>query len=165
MSEDFGVRIERRHPASMWNVRGNLADAGFMRGAEAALGIALPGAANTAGGDDSRRAIWLAPDEWLVVSSQAAGETRIPNGTLTDVSHGRTVFRVTGRHVRDVLAKGCSLDLDRRMFAANRCAQTAIAKVNILLDHVRPEVFDLYCPRSYHGSLSHWLEDAAREYV
>ena len=46
----------------------------------------------------------------------------------------------------------------------NRCAQTAIAKVSVILDHVHPGVFDLYCSRSYAGSFWRWLTDACTEY-
>ena len=68
MSEPATVSIAKRRPAAMWNVRGDPHDEGFFRDVEAAFGVALPRAPNTASGVETARALWLGPDEWLIVS-------------------------------------------------------------------------------------------------
>jgi sarcosine oxidase subunit gamma len=83
---------------------------------------------------------------------------------VTDVSCGRAALRLRGLRVRDALAKGCPLDLDPRVFPAGRCAQTSIGRVSVILDHVEPEVFDVYVSRSYAGSFWDWLIEACAEY-
>lgn len=153
-----GVTIGARRPATMWSVRAKTAPGVF--------GIALPAAPNTAVGNDDARALWLGPDEWLVVSSRSlAAPEAAADVTLTDVGHGRAALRLSGRKVRDMLAKGCALDLDPRVFPPNACAQTSIAKINVLLDRVGQDVFDLYCSRSYAGSMWHWLTESAAEFA
>ena len=159
-----GVTIVPRRVASMLNLRGDAHSA--LRPPASGERIALPREPNTSAVAGGTRALWLGPDEWLLVSESAMPDLsgHIGSGTLTDVSHGRAVLRVSGPDVRAALAKGCALDLHSRAFGVDHCAQTAIAKVSVILDHVQPGVFDLYCPRSYAGSFWHWLTDACTEY-
>lgn len=162
-----GVFVETRHTAAMCDLRGSPRDPDFLSEAFAAFGIALPVEPNTAAGTNDARVLWLGPDEWLIVAAQPGTplhSARVAGGTLTDVSHGRAILRLSGPDARHVLAKGCPLDLDPRRFTVDRCAQTAIARINIALDHVAPDEYDLYCPRSYAGSFWHWLTEAAAEY-
>jgi sarcosine oxidase subunit gamma len=159
-----GVTLKPLRPRAMLNVRGDPRDASVA--VSERLGVALPLDPNTAAGMGETRALWLGPDEWLLVS--AAGVFSIPAAadgvTFVDVSHGRAVVRLSGPHVRDALAKGCGLDLHAGVFAPDRCAQTALGRVSVILDHVQPGVFDLYCSRSYAGSVWHWLTAACAEY-
>lgn len=159
-----GVTIAPRRVASMLNLRGD-ADSAFPP-AGSMTPVALPREPNTASATQGLRALWLGPDEWLLVSESGPPDIAdaIGSATVTDVSHGRAALRLWGPDVRSALAKGCALDLHPRVFAVNHCAQTAIAKVSVILDHVRPGVFDIYCPRSYAGSFWHWLTDACAEY-
>jgi sarcosine oxidase subunit gamma len=160
-----GVSIHALRMESMVLLRGNAADPRFLSEASAALGVMLPVEPNTATGVKARRALWLGPDEWLIASLRdRLGEARVIHGTITDVSHGRAVLRLCGREARAVLAKGCALDLDMRAFPPNACAQTAIAKMNIAIDHATSGAFDLYCARSYAGSFWDWITEAAAEY-
>jgi sarcosine oxidase subunit gamma len=149
------------------DLRGDPRDATFLASAEAALGIALPIAPNTVAAGAHCEALWLGPDEWLLAcAGPAAIDERMPinRGFLTDVSHGRTAWRVSGPRTLDFLAKGCSLDLHVRTFGPGTCAQTALAHVGILLHRRAAENFDIYCARSYAGHLWHWLTGSAAEF-
>lgn len=162
-----GVTVETRHAAAMCDLRGSPRNPDFLSEVSAAFGVALPVDPNTAVGTNDARILWLGPDQWLIVTAQPRDllhDAGITGGTLTDVSHGRAILRLAGPDARHALAKGCPLDLDPRRFAVDRCAQTAIARINVVLDHVAPGVYDLYCPRSYAGSFWHWLTEAAAEY-
>jgi len=157
-----GVCIVARHVGTMLDVR--------VRGAEAAVAlgsrIELPKMPNAAVSVGAIRVLALGPDQWLLASAQAFPlPADIPRGvTLTDVSHGRAVVRVSGPRVRDALAKGVALDLHPHAFLVGGCAQTVVARIPLLLDHVAPDAFDVYCPRSYADSFWHWLTEACEEY-
>src|SRR5262249_41324870 len=98
-----------------------------------ALGAARPVEPNTVGSAGARRVLWLGRDEWLVGAPPAerpglelklrAALGSLP-GAIVDVSGERTVLELSGPHARDVLMKGCSIDLHRSAFAVGRCAQT-----------------------------------------
>jgi len=136
-----------------------------MAGARAAAErLSLPGPLRSAQAAD-HRALWLGPDQWLLIGDGFSEALAVAGGFLTDVSHGRAAVRIGGPRARELLAKGCSLDLHARVFRPGHCAQTSIARTSVLLHALGPDDgFDLYCARSYAQSLWHWLTEAAAEF-
>ncbi len=88
-----------------------------------------------------------------------------PTAAVTDVSGNLARLRLSGDHARDVLAKGCSLDLHPRQFQPGQCAQTLILRCGIILHQIdeRPS-YDLLPRRSFAEYLWMWLSDAMAEY-
>ncbi|EPD62265.1 MULTISPECIES: sarcosine oxidase subunit gamma [Streptomyces] len=141
-----------------------------------ALGLQLPLEPDTVVRAGELTAVWLGPDEWLVVGppgSRAAVETRIREAagdetvSVTDVSAQRTTLLVAGPRARDLLAHGCSLDLHPRVFGPGRCAQTTLARTQVVLvarDEPRAG-FWVLVRSSFAGYLTDWLLDAATEYL
>jgi sarcosine oxidase subunit gamma len=104
------------------------------------------------------RALWLGPDEWLVIGGR---EEDYPDaGAAVDVSANRVCFELAGDDVEDVLAQGCSLDLDASVFAPGRCAQTLLAKAQVILHRRDRETFRILVRPSYAPYLAAWLRDA-----
>jgi sarcosine oxidase subunit gamma len=63
------------------------------------------------------------------------------------------------------MMKGCSLDLHPREFGPGRCAQSTLAKAQIILHQLDDgPTYDLYVARSFAEYLWAWLEDASLEY-
>lgn len=171
VERDIGL-VERPHVAKV-DVRGAALDPAFTGAVGSALGTSLPVQPNTVISGAGVRALWLGPDEWLVVSESEPGASlmaTLRNATegqhvaVTDVSHGRCVIRLRGPHARDVLSMGCSLDLHPRAFGAGRCAQTLLAKAAVILHQTSDEPdFDIYVARSFADYLWSWLEDAVSQ--
>ena len=162
-----GITFAARTGLTLLDLRGNPQDAAFLANANAALGVALPLAPNTTAAADHCEILWLGPDEWLLVGRAPTpfdARLAIEHGYLTDVSHGRAGWRISGPRTLDLLAKGCSLDLHPRAFAPGRCAQTSLAHVSVLLHLRKPGRFDLYCARSYAAHIWHWMTEAAAEF-
>ncbi|WP_060905806.1 sarcosine oxidase subunit gamma [Streptomyces scabiei] len=141
-----------------------------------ALGLPLPLEPDTVVRAGELTALWLGPDEWLLVGPpggarelenrirEAAGEEHI---SVTDVSAQRTTVLVAGAGARDLLAHGCSLDLHPRAFGPGRCAQTTLGRTQVVLV-AREEPgagFWVLVRSSFAGYLADWLLDAATEYV
>ncbi len=139
---------------------------------ELACGFALPEQANTAAAKGKTTALWLGPDEWWVLAPDSAkAAEKLAKGldskpaAVTEVGESRTCIRLAGPRARDLLAKGCPLDLHPRVFGPGSCAQGQLAKAPVLIHQVSDEpAFDIYVLRSFSDYLWHWLEDAAREY-
>lgn len=145
-----GVVIAERSNLNLWMLRGT-----------SVIGMALPAAPGTTHTSEACSALCLAPDEWLVSSTAA----NAPTPTSVDVSHGRTVLRISGPRTRDLLGKGCGIDLHPSVFLPGRCAQTAIARINVLM-HLRDQAgtFDLYVSRSYAVSFWRWVTTSVAEF-
>ena len=141
-------------------------DGAAARRVEAELGLALP-TANRVAEAGGRRALWLGPDEWLVVA--ADGEERAlvalleqavaGDGAVVDLSANRTGLTLAGPHARDVLATCCSLDLHPRVFGPGQCAQTLLQKAGILLEQRDADDYLLLVRPSFAAYVAEWLLD------
>ena len=172
--DDASVIISERPFLGHLNLRGDAEDAGFTSAAGAALGLALPMEPNTVAVNGALLALWLGPDEWLVVTPPSA-QTRLSDSleaaldgkhaAVTDVTGGQTVITLSGPRARDVLAKGCPLDLHPAVFKPGHCAQTLVAKANVTIRCVDDsQSFELIVRRSFTEYVALWLHDAAQEY-
>jgi sarcosine oxidase, subunit gamma len=171
---DAEVLLGERANCTQINLRGDAADPSFLQAAEKAVGFALPIEPNTTSTNGELTALWLGPSEWLLVGAPSREATVIGrlraglvglHAAITDVGEARTIILVAGPRARDLLAKGTPLDLHPRVFAMGRCAQTALAKANVILRQVddRP-TFEVYILKSFADYLFTWLERAGAEY-
>jgi sarcosine oxidase subunit gamma len=163
----------REHPfVAQVDVRVRADEAAF--GAiERAVGVRPTTTPNrSAGSESGARILWLGPDEWLVVDSAQAPAslesllaTAIASfgGTAVDVSAHRTIFELSGPAARDLLASACSIDLDPRVFGPGVCAQTMLARVDVVLDCLAPELIRVFVRASFATYLVAWLRDALVE--
>ena len=118
-------------------------------------------------------ALWLAPGTWMVVAQDVEDgglysrlrEELGDRAAVVDQSHGHAVLRLAGPRARDVLAKGCRLDLHPRVFTPGMCAQTVIAQIGVLL-HQCDEIptYDLYVFAGYVLDFLEWLTSSAAEF-
>lgn len=86
--------------------------------------------------------------------------------SLSDQGSGRVFWRLSGRRLRAVLARVCSIDLDPRVFPAGHAASTAIDHTNVVMWRMREgsdhdPVFGLLVFASFARSLLGTLTDAA----
>jgi sarcosine oxidase subunit gamma len=153
-------------------LRGDAGDPAFRAAVAAATGLEPPRTPNRWLAADAVRLFWLGPDEWLL-QAPAARETSLvedlrraldgQHAAVTVLSGGQTVIGLRGAEAALVLAKGCTLDLHPRALKAGDCAQTRLAKANVLL-HRLPEGegagFEITVRRSFADYLWRWLADA-----
>lgn len=169
-----GVTLAERPHRCQVNLRGDIDDPAFAGAVRQVIGLELPSAANTVASAGELAALWLGPDEWLLVGP-AGGETDLVAGlrqalggqhaAVTDVSEARTVIAVTGLRARDLLAKGTSIDLHPRVFGPGSCAQTGLAAANVILRQLdESPSYELHVLNSFANYLWDWLELGAREY-
>jgi sarcosine oxidase, subunit gamma len=142
--------------------------------ASAILGLELPTTPSTYVSDDTISAIWMGPDEWLITGTRSAAtlETQLraavgeDGGAAIDVSAQRTTLRLSGPDARDVLAKGCSLDLHPTVFRKGTAAQTMLALAGVVLIALDDAGTDyrILVRSSFARYLADWLIDAAEEF-
>jgi len=152
------------------NLRGNSEDAEFLAGAEKALGQPLPVKPNTTTFNE-HRAYWLGPDEWLLISGSTTLAAELQqsmagtSATINDVSGGQLLLHLSGAAVRDVLARGCTLDLHPGTFFVGMCAQSGLAKTSVLIGMTEPSgSFDIVVRRSFSDYLARWLHHTAASF-
>lgn len=139
---------------------------------ESVTGLSLPGPGEMRSARELS-AVWVQPGSWLLVQpwraepslarvvEAACGRT----ASIVDLTGGKAVLRLTGPKARDVLAKGCRIDLHPRAFGPGCAAATVIGHVDTLLLQVdEAPTFDLVVGSTYAASFLDWLEHAAEEY-
>ncbi|MGE0300464.1 sarcosine oxidase subunit gamma [Pseudonocardia sp.] len=152
------------------------AGAGTVDAVSERLGVDLPARPDTWLAIDDGRAVRLGPDEWLLTSTVEAPhelEARVRaavvpfGGSAADVSAQRIALRLTGERVRDILAKGCAIDLHPRVFGRGRSAQTTLGLAGVVLLALSDTGDDylVLVRSSFAGYLADWLLDAALEFT
>jgi sarcosine oxidase subunit gamma len=139
-----------------------------------AIGVALPLTPNRVANASRWSALWLGPDEWLVVGPDGdapAIEASLREalgtdwGSVVDVSANRTVIELSGPAARMVLAKGCPLDLHPRQFGTGSCAQSLLAKALVMLWRRDDEpTYWIFVRASFAVYVAEWLLDALVEF-
>ena len=117
------------------------------------------------------RVLCVGPGEWLLASheDQASSlrdrvESDLPKYgiALVDLTDALSGLEVRGPTMREVLSKGCGLDLDPRTFPPGRCARTRFAQIPVVVECLDdPPRFQLHVARSYLHYLHSWLIDSA----
>lgn len=155
-------------PATRCILRG---DVPVREAAEAAFGVRIPSVACRANREGARAALWLGPDEWLLLAPESEGDAVVvaldvalrdlPH-SLVDVSHRQIGCSIVGPRAAELLSSGCPLDLDARAFPVDMCTRTMLAKAEVVLWRTGAQTFRLEVWRSFAAYVSLFLAEAAR---
>ena len=146
--------------------------AALLDAARSAFGAELPATPRRVEGRDIAF-IWSGPDQWLACRHPAPAEGMeallaapfAGLASVVDQSHGRTLLRVTGPHVRDALAKGVPIDLHPRAFKAGDAAATLVSHIPVHLWQIDDQpTYEFAVARSLAQSFWHWLAASAAQY-
>src|SRR5271169_863812 len=168
-----GLSIQERAFFGHISLRCDAGDPALTAPIERVPGSSLPRTPTTfSATPELLKVLRLAPDEWLVMTPegreaavaqalrQAAGDGF---ATVVELGSGQTVIELTGARTREVIAKGCPLDLHPREFGPGRCAQSRLARTLVTIAQVdHAPTFELIVRRSFADYLWQWLQDACR---
>lgn len=133
-----------------------------------ALGVTLPQKPKTSAAKDARVALWLGPDEWLVIDEAgkdllaACAKARQLHSAV-GISHRNVAFAVAGPAAEACLAAGCPQDLSLPVFPVGACSRTVLGKVEIVLHRTAEDAFRVECWRSFSDYVFTFLSEAARD--
>ena len=160
------VRLTPAAPASRISLR---APADSVGGLSHVLGLQLPTRPKTSASGNGRHALWLGPDEWLVIDENGAELVGVAgaSGALhsaTDVSHRNTAVIVSGPGAEATLAAGCPQDVSLGTFPVGACSRTVLGKIEVVILRTDEQEYRVECWRSFSpyafGILAEGAEDA-----
>lgn len=133
-----------------------------------ALGLKLPETPRATVQAGSRTAIWLGPDEWLVLDDPdvdlMAGMASVKAlHSAVDISHRNQAIMVAGPSVEATLNAGCPLDLSETAFPVGNATRTVLGKAEIVLWRTDAKTFRVECWRSFAGYCFTLLASGARD--
>jgi sarcosine oxidase, subunit gamma len=168
-----GIALQERAFLGHIGLRCDPGDPAVTASIERVLECSLPRTPNTfAATSEGLKVLWLGPDEWLVMTPEGREAAVVQAlrratgdgfATAIELGSGQTVIELSGPRAREVIAKGCPLDLHPRQFGPGRCAQSRLARTAVTIaqvDHV--PTFELIVRRSFADYLWQWLQDACR---
>ena len=131
-----------------------------------ALGLSLPVKPKSSETKGTRTALWLGPDEWLVIDSAKnpfddAAKAKVLNSAV-DVSHRNTAMIVSGPAAEATLSAGCPQNLSLKAFPVGACSRTILGKVEVVILRTGVAEFRVECWRSFSDYATTYLSEAAR---
>jgi len=112
--------------------------------------------------------LWLSPQEWAVVGLEGAEVAALSTRALAPslyhvsvVTDAYVSFHVDGLHSRQLIAKGCSLDLHPLVFLPDSCAQSLLAGCFVILHRsAQSDAFNIIVDTTLSQYFEAWLSDA-----
>ena len=170
----FGARfakgrtsVEVAAPANCISLR---APQGSIAAVSKALGFALPQKPKTSASKNDVDALWLGPDEWLIIAPEGSdliGKFAKVSAfhSAVDVSHRNAALIVSGAGAADVLNAGCPQDLSLKAFPVAACSRTLLGKAEVILYRTAVDQFHVEVWRSFAAYALDFIEDAIRRDV
>ncbi len=161
------VQITPAEPAERISLRARATDVTAL---SKALGVTLPQKPKHSATKGKRSALWLGPDEWLVIDTGGQSPFTDLQGVetlhaATDVSHRNIGILISGEGAEATINAGCPQDLSLSVFPVGAATRTIFGKAEIVLWRLSETEFRLECWRSFapyvFGLLSEGALDAA----
>jgi sarcosine oxidase, subunit gamma len=154
----LALRIWEMPPRAMIDLRGEAGNEAFRAAVKQATGVDLPLTPRTSTAWGEIKILWLSIDQWLIICPRGrlvelidGLETALKGQhiAITDVSDMRAVIRLEGEGVREVLLKGCSLDLLGKGYEPGTVRRVRFAEIAALIQVIDAHTIELYVFRSY----------------
>lgn len=137
-----------------------------------ALGLTISEIACRSAQRDGHAALWLGPDEQLLLAPAGAGAeteralsaalSQLPH-SLVDVSHRQVALGLKGPTAATLLNAGCPLSLASEEFPVGACTRTLLGKADIVLWRTESDTFHVEVWRSFARYVVTFLTEAARD--
>ena len=131
------VKIDELPGQGMITLRGDLTDKAIAKAVKDVVGVALPGQRGTAF-DGTQGALWMSPDEAMLLcpydtapatADDLAAKLGTAHALVVNVSDARSVFRIDGHLLREVIAKLAPVDMAPGAFEPGQVRRTRLAQV------------------------------------
>ena len=160
-----GVKVEVLPPADRISLRAPEASVAAL---SKALGLTLPKKPKTSASKGGRTALWLGPDEWLVIDEGgndplADCATVAALHSAVGISHRNIAISVTGPAAEAAINSGCPQDLSLDAFPAGAASRTILGKAEIVLLRTSNDAFRVECWRSFSDYVFTFLSEGARD--
>ena len=149
---------------------------GFITAIGKNLNMILPTEANTSTTGEALTALWLSPDEWMLISNKTISEdtntykvednlinniSKTKLGAITDVSDQFVMINIKGSKVFDLLATGSPFNFNEFKNKKGSVVQTILSHIDVVIHLTEINGVNLLVRRSFSEHLYSWLNDSA----
>ena len=140
------------------------------------LNMILPAEANTSTSGETLTALWLSPDEWMLIANETISEetntyeiednlinniSKANLGAITDVSDQFVMINIKGSKVFDLFATGSPFNFNEFKNKKGSVVQTILSHIDVIIHHTEINNVNLFVRRSFSEHLHSWLNDSA----
>ena len=169
-----GLSIREISPIMKLNLRGKKRE--FFTTVGKNLNMILPTEANTSTTSDKLTAIWLSPDEWMIVSNELVNKdtnkyelyeilfnsiSKTNLGAVIDVTDQFVQLEPKGKNIYEIFSAGCPFNFNEFKEKIGSTTQTVLNHIDVILHHKEENVVNLFVRRSFAEHLWSWIEDSA----
>ncbi len=166
------VSVKEISPVIKINVRGKKRE--FLTNIGKNLNMILPTEANTSTTSDKLIAIWLSPDEWMIVSNEFVSKdtdkyellemlfnsiSKTNLGAVVDVTDQFVQLELKGKNIYEIFSAGCPFNFNEFKEKKGSTVQTVLNHVDVILHHKDENFVNLFVRRSFAEHLYNWIED------
>ena len=168
------LEIKEIKPIMKLIIRGKTKD--FITAIGKNLNMILPIEANTSTSGQTLTALWLSPDEWMLVSNETISEktntyevednlinniSKVNLGAITDVSDQFVMINIKGSKVFDLFATGSPFNFNEFKNKKGSVVQTILSHIDVIIYLTEINSVNLFVRRSFSEHLNSWLNDSA----
>ena len=168
------LNIKEVGPVMKINLRGSKRE--FLTVVGKTLNIILPNEPNTSVSSEKLTAMWLSPDEWLVISNNIIEKenniyeledllnnniSKAKLGSVVNVTDHFTMFNLEGKNIYELLASSCPFNFDKFKKEKDQVIQTVLNHIDVIIHHKDLNLVNLFVRRSFSEHLCSWINDSA----
>ena len=168
------ISVKEISPVMKINLRGKKRE--FLTNVGKNLNMILPTEANTSTTSDKLTAIWLSPDEWMIVSNELVSKdtnkyklqemlfnsiSKTTLGAVVDVTDQFVQLELKGENIYEIFSAGSPFNFNEFKEKKGSTTQTILNHVDVILHHKDKNIVNLFVRRSFAEHLYSWIEDSA----
>ena len=168
------LKIKEIKPVMKLIIRGKTKN--FITSIGKNLNMILPTEANTSTSGEALTALWLSPDEWMLVSNKVVSKdtntyevednlinniSKVNLGAVTDVSDQFVMINIKGSKVFDLFATGSPFNFNEFKNKKGSVVQTILSHIDVIIHLNEINEVNLLVRRSFSEHLYSWINDSA----
>lgn len=168
------ISVKEISPIMKLNLRGKKRE--FFTAVGKHLDMILPTEANTSSSSSKLTAIWLSPDEWMVVSNELIEKntnsynleeslynsiSKTNLGAVIDVTDQFVMLELKGSKIYELFSSGSPYNFNDFKEKKGSTTQTLLNNIDVIIQNKSENLVNLFVRRSFSEHLFSWINDSA----
>jgi sarcosine oxidase, subunit gamma len=168
------VSVKELSPIMKLNLRGKKRE--FFTTVGKHLDMILPTEANTSSSSSKLTAIWLSPDEWMVISNDETEKdtnkydleenlynsiSKTSLGAVIDVTDQFVILELEGLNIYELFSSGSPFNFNEFREKKGSTTQTLLNNIDVIIHNKGENLVNLFVRRSFSEHLYSWINDSA----
>ena len=169
-----GIVVKEISPIMKLNLRGKKRE--FFTNIGKNLNMLLPTEANTSTISDKLTAIWLSPDEWMIVTNEKVKKdtneyqlneilfndiSKSNLGAVIDVTDQFVQLEIKGKDIYEIFSAGSPFNFNEFKDKKGSSVQTILNHIDVIVHNKGDQIVNLFVRRSFAQHLWSWINDSA----